>query len=508
VSEAFDPYYQWLGIPPDRQPPDYYTLLGIARFESDAVVIQNAADQRMAHLRTFQVGRYSELSQRLLSEVARARLCLLSAEKKQEYDQQFAAPVAIAAAPAVVPAVRRAKRITPAVVGLAVLGLMLVGAALGVLLSLGLGDGGQPPAAREAADIRPAGDAALHAKLPPKPPPARTPSEPPKPPAPGPSPAAVFPSGPIRPEATVFRGHTRDVLSVAVSRDGRRMLSGGKDRMIQLWDVEKQSVLFRLRGHQDEVRCVCFSADERRALSASNDRTVRLWNLDNGEQIGQCDGHGGKVAWAAFVDDDRRAVSAGDDRTLRLWDLADKRQLQQWDGHSGGVFWGAVVPKRRRVVTASFDKSLRLWDLDQPSAVHTMTAPNMTFVAGVAVSPDGRYAVSGSYDRTLRQWDLETGQLVKRMSGHTTRVWCVAFSPDGRRVISGAANWEEATPRWRSVKDYVRLWDVERGAELAQFEFADHDDWIRTLAFADGGQTVFCGCADGLIRRWRLPGGK
>ena len=36
MSEAFDPYYRWLGIPPGEQPPDHYRLLGIERFEADA----------------------------------------------------------------------------------------------------------------------------------------------------------------------------------------------------------------------------------------------------------------------------------------------------------------------------------------------------------------------------------------------------------------------------------------------------------------------------------------
>jgi WD40 repeat protein len=83
---TFDPYHVWLGIPPKEQPPDHYRLLGVQRFEANPDVIANAADQRMAHLRTFQTGKHSADSQRLLNEVAAARLCLLSAEKKAAYD--------------------------------------------------------------------------------------------------------------------------------------------------------------------------------------------------------------------------------------------------------------------------------------------------------------------------------------------------------------------------------------------------------------------------------------
>jgi len=66
VSEAFDPYHVWLGIPPEEQPPNHYRLLGIALFESNADVVATAADRQMGHLRTFQSGKHSNLSQRLL----------------------------------------------------------------------------------------------------------------------------------------------------------------------------------------------------------------------------------------------------------------------------------------------------------------------------------------------------------------------------------------------------------------------------------------------------------
>src|SRR3990167_1102827 len=86
MPEPFDPYHRWLGIPPEDQPPNHYRLLGIAPFEDQPEVIEHAADRQMAHLRTFQVGPHAAVSQRLLNEVASAKLCLLRPEKKATYD--------------------------------------------------------------------------------------------------------------------------------------------------------------------------------------------------------------------------------------------------------------------------------------------------------------------------------------------------------------------------------------------------------------------------------------
>ena len=99
MAEEFNPYHVWLGIPPKDQPANHYRLLSINLFETSADVIDNAADRQMAHLRTIQVGKHGELSQRLLNEVAAARVCLLDPKKRAAYDQQLRAKLA-AAAPA------------------------------------------------------------------------------------------------------------------------------------------------------------------------------------------------------------------------------------------------------------------------------------------------------------------------------------------------------------------------------------------------------------------------
>jgi len=90
MAAKFDPYYKWLGIPPNLQPPNHYQLLGLRDGEPDPDVIAHAADRQMAHVRTFQSGRYSSFSQKLLNEISGARVVLLNADKKQVYDSQIA----------------------------------------------------------------------------------------------------------------------------------------------------------------------------------------------------------------------------------------------------------------------------------------------------------------------------------------------------------------------------------------------------------------------------------
>jgi hypothetical protein len=96
MAEEFDPYRKWLGIPPKDQPPNHYRLLGIAPFEDDPDVIENAASRQMVHVRTFQAGKHGAISQRILNELTAAKLCLLQADKREAYDHELRRQLAAA----------------------------------------------------------------------------------------------------------------------------------------------------------------------------------------------------------------------------------------------------------------------------------------------------------------------------------------------------------------------------------------------------------------------------
>ena len=65
----FDPYHKWLGIPAKDQPPNHYRLLGIELFETDADVIDAAANKQMAYVQGCATGPHLALSQKLLNEI-------------------------------------------------------------------------------------------------------------------------------------------------------------------------------------------------------------------------------------------------------------------------------------------------------------------------------------------------------------------------------------------------------------------------------------------------------
>jgi WD40 repeat protein len=111
------------------------------------------------------------------------------------------------------------------------------------------------------------------------------------------------------------------VLCLALSSDGRHLVTAHPDRALRMWNLATLAETRVLRGHTAQVTCLAYSADGRRILSGSDDRTVRLWNAQSSYEIKRFVGHTDKITSVAISGDGRRAASASDDHTVRIWNL-------------------------------------------------------------------------------------------------------------------------------------------------------------------------------------------
>uniref|UniRef100_UPI0039C5DA34 NACHT and WD repeat domain-containing protein n=1 Tax=Scytonema sp. PCC 10023 TaxID=1680591 RepID=UPI0039C5DA34 len=75
----------------------------------------------------------------------------------------------------------------------------------------------------------------------------------------------------------VLKGHQGTVNSVAISTDNQRIVSGGRDGTVRLWDTQGKQVA-TFRGHQGSVNSVAISTNSQRIVSGGRDGTVRLWD--------------------------------------------------------------------------------------------------------------------------------------------------------------------------------------------------------------------------------------
>ena len=107
-----------------------------------------------------------------------------------------------------------------------------------------------------------------------------------------------------------LKGHTRSVLSVAVTPDGKKAVSGSWDNALKVWDLESGREVQTLQGHTLSVNAVAVTPDGKRAVSGSDDNTLKVWDLESGRIMIEFAGDG--AITSIGLSPDGRIIIAGE----------------------------------------------------------------------------------------------------------------------------------------------------------------------------------------------------
>jgi WD40 repeat protein/tRNA A-37 threonylcarbamoyl transferase component Bud32 len=318
--------------------------------------------------------------------------------------------------------------------------------------------------------------------------------------------------------------HPGYVEMAAFSRDGKRILTAGRDNTARIWDAQTGKLLRAIVTSNPSVGSAAFSPDGAWVVTENSSGTSSVWDSHTGNLVAVVQGGLG-LSRTPFSADGSRMVTTDSGNTARVWDTRTWTRLYTLSGRAVGMraafspdggrlftsdltaqVWDAATGKRvsapasghansaafspnSRYVLTTGNAKVQVWDAATGKEIATL-AGHTEYVEGGSFSPDGTRVVTASEDKTARVWDTTTGKELLKLEGHTKGLRAAWFSPDGTRVLTAG-------------KDRTaRLFDAATGKPLTTF--AGHTDYyVMTAEFNhDGSRVVTAGGADRSARVW------
>ena len=264
-----------------------------------------------------------------------------------------------------------------------------------------------------------------------------------------------------KPELVLQTGHTGSILALAISPDGRWLVSGGQDSTLKIWDLKSGTLLRTLYGHNAKISSVAVSPDNRYIASSADGGTARLWDVYGGHGMRDLGGHAKLISSVAFASGGNQVLTASTD-VIKIWETSTGKEL----------------------------RSVRIPEKDQGGRC-TLSADGRIYTIGGAVqAPKTGYfsAFTGGCDiyRPLKVIEIANGrELMSLKTNIHTPFATYVISPDSRFLaMRGSQRKKDAN------EDFVRIYDVSSGKEIATLGIPGNGTAhaIGALAFSSGGK--------------------
>jgi WD40 repeat protein len=334
------------------------------------------------------------------------------------------------------------------------------------------------------------------------------------------------------PEMVMQTGHNDEIACVAFSPDGKRVLTGSRDRTAMLWDAQTGHKLREFSGYARAVSAVAFSPDGKRVLASSTDGAAALWDAESGRKLLSFPS-GPEVPnrskqWefavpVAFAGDPEKALIGG-----QLWNTRSGERLATLD--QVPVWSLAMSGNGARLLIGRDNNYLRepiatLWDTRSWKKLQSFKNEFRIgeFCRSAALSPDGKRAFAAyggppvdvaATGKTPTEhnaailWETDSERLVRRFDtmwinhsgpsllpyAHDGAITAVAFFPDGKKLLTG------------SLDKTAIIWDsaVKRGLRVLE----GHTAYITSVAISPDGRSVVTGSSDRTAILWDADSGQ
>ncbi|TNV80538.1 hypothetical protein FGO68_gene16839 [Halteria grandinella] len=268
-----------------------------------------------------------------------------------------------------------------------------------------------------------------------------------------------------------FVGHNKGVQKIEFfPKVGHLMLSASHDGTVKIWDVLTHKRCLRTyMGHTKAVRDICFSNDGRRFLSAGFDKVIQLWDTETGKVIRSFTNRKTPFCVKFHPSDDRQNIFLAGcaNKKIIQYDTNTSEIVQQYEEHLGSINTLTFIENGRRFVSTADDKKIYLWEFGIPVVAKHISEPDMQAIPAATMHPNGKYFAGQSMDNKIVIYDCKGNFKMnrkKKFMGHVNSGYACGldFSPDGQFLASGDAEGRMWFWNWKSCKN-LRTMKVHEG---------------------------------------------
>jgi len=279
--------------------------------------------------------------------------------------------------------------------------------------------------------------------------------------------------------------------------DDNRIVTGGVDNQVILFDGEKEKLVQKMIGHSKKVTAVTFHPTKDVIVSCSEDKTARVWTCTdaaNWRAPYTCSSvvrkHTAEVTDLSMHPLGDYFLTASMDKSWAIHELATGRCVKQVADQAAGYRCMKFHPDGLIAAGGNTNNVVQVWDIKDQVIVAELTGHEGD-VTAVSFSENGYYLASASKDGTVKLWDLRKPLNIQTLKVSTDAVNSVRFDSTGQYLAVGAAN--------------VQVYNFETKSQLgATVELDDHTGAVMGVCLGSNARSLASVSMDRTVKLYTI----
>ncbi len=266
-----------------------------------------------------------------------------------------------------------------------------------------------------------------------------------------------------------YSGHTKSILDLAFSPDGKKLASISLDNRLIQWKINSTDTV---KTTQVELiggaTALAYSADNTRLITGGNDFQINIWDAETLILV-QTTAFSSKIVDIASVNNSNRFVIGGNDQKVALLDITGQGNISQVGALQYPLTSIAVSSDTTLIAAGDINGGIAVWESGADNGRFKEVWKNRNYVIGdpstlnkagtshsILFAPDGDSMYSGLHNGFLRSLDAKTGAELQKnqmLNAHTKRL---AVSPDGKYLLA------------QQDAALLTVWNIENGTPVYQ----------------------------------------